>query len=72
MHNAPDEWEEKDMLEAMSDAIFRPAKSPHVRLLALPTKFERALQATYEHAASHHKPGARSRKEGLVRGMTRS
>lgn len=64
IHNAPDAWEEEDMLDAMSDAIRRPAKSPHVRLLALPTKFERALQAAYIAAAgtSHRKLGARSRK----------
>ena len=46
--NAPDVWEEEDMLQACSDILLRPAISTCVWLLAQPTFFERMLLAAYE------------------------
>jgi len=41
--NAPDEWQEYEMAAAISDLLKNPSKSPHVWLLAKPSKFERAV-----------------------------
>ena len=41
--NAPDEWEEEEMVTAMRDALTHPKTSAHMWLLAKLTKFERAL-----------------------------
>ena len=54
VHNAPDDWDEEDMHRAMSKALSNPAHSEaQLMLLARPTKFERALQETYERLRSH-------------------
>lgn len=47
VYNAPDEWEEREMLEAMVDAILYPMHSTCLWLLAQPTKFERLLLAQF-------------------------
>ena len=47
IHNAPDDWEEEQMLAAMTYTLLRPAYSPYTWLLAKPTKYERALLSMY-------------------------
>ena len=45
--NAPDEWEEEDFVNAMHEAILRPKDSPHLWMLAKPTKYEKALLSVF-------------------------
>jgi len=47
IHNAPDEWEEDDMIRATSDALLNPTMSTNVWLLAHPTACEKLLLAAY-------------------------
>ena len=45
--NAPDDWEEEQMTFAMKDIFARPRASPHIWLLAKPTKAERMLLTAF-------------------------
>ena len=54
--NAPNEWEEDHMHQAISDVLLQPGTSTWVWLLANPTFFERMLLAAYE--AQSLKPSA--------------
>ena len=43
LHNAPDDWEEEDMYNAMMNLLCRPVRSKYAWLLAQPTPIERML-----------------------------
>jgi len=45
--NAPDDWEEDQMVHALTDALASPATSPNVWLLAKPLKMERMLMTAF-------------------------
>lgn len=47
IYNAPDAWDELEMTKAMADALGYPARSPHMWLLAQPTKYERVMLQMY-------------------------
>lgn len=50
LHNAPDEWEEDQMVDAMTSALCAPSHSRTLWLLAVPSKYERALLSAFETA----------------------
>ena len=50
MHNAPEEWEEEDMVTAVSGALADPERSNEVWLFSRPAKYERALLALQSRA----------------------
>ena len=43
INNAPKDWEEHEMISALRDVVQNPSKSPHLWLLASPTRSERQL-----------------------------
>ena len=76
LYNAPDEWDEEEMVAAMTHAITRPARASEISLLATPTKYERMLLELYarvgtptkRHAATAiASPPARQTPSGGVR-----
>ena len=62
VYNAPEEWEEEQMVTAMRGALCAPLLSAHLWLLAKPTNYERALVQLAEAAAARtlEKPAAGS------------
>ena len=47
VHNAPDDWEEEQMLFAMRDTLARPHRSAYIWLLGKPTKYEQMLLSAF-------------------------
>ena len=47
VHNVPDEWEEEQMRDAMTNVLCAPAVSKHMWLLATPSKHEQALLSAF-------------------------
>ena len=68
LHNAPEAWEEPQMIEAMSDLLRDPARSSLVWLLAQPTKHERALLMLYASRAPTAQPSEPLPARMLVHG----
>lgn len=48
VRNAPDSWDEDQMVFAMKDALSRPAESAHVWMLSRPTQYERFLMTAFK------------------------
>lgn len=51
VRNAPDDWEEEQMVFAIGDIFSRPATSGYVWLLAKPTKYEQMLATAFTSGA---------------------
>jgi len=52
VRNAPDDWEEEQMVFAMRDCLSNPQSSSNVWLLAKPTKYEKMLMTAFSSKAS--------------------
>ena len=47
IHNAPDDWEEEEMVTAVRDILVTPGTAGYLWLLAKPTQYERMLLTAF-------------------------